>query len=53
MEKSLKEAAIEDLRHLPGYQSCTDEELQNIVQSIYEFAFIITNAILEDSLKHE
>lgn len=51
MDKPLKDITVEDIRLLPSCRSLTDDELQQIVDSIKEFAFIITTQLLLSELK--
>lgn len=46
MNKPLKDITVEDIRRLSAYQSLSDGELQQLVDSIKEFAFIITTQLL-------
>lgn len=46
MDKPLKEITVDDIRRLPKYQSLSEDELYQLVESIKEFAIIITNYIL-------
>lgn len=47
MDKPLKKITVDDIRLLPKYESLSDDELQQLVESIKEFSIIISNYILE------
>jgi len=47
MDKPLKEITVDDIRLLPRYESLSEDELHQLVESIKEFAVIISNYVLD------
>lgn len=48
MENIKHEISIEEIRHTPGFEKLSDEELQDIVNNIKELALILAMIQLEE-----
>ncbi len=51
MEKKTHDLTIEEVRAMGGYDHLSDEEIQNIIDSLKELSLLLYNIYMEDQTR--